>query len=305
MRSLLERKSTAGHVTNFIDAVSGPTLGKLQHPSPHFPIEIGSRIASLGALFAALEEMSRLSDTDESSIQAWRIRRTALPLFQGRAAGIFHVVMSEPNYRLTVVLRVVTAAGVMVCPYRSIGRTTCLVGLSILQLLKGYRSSYGSDGSDQMTFIVIASSALESICPKEYSTAVMINGFISFQSMLSYMTSGMAKWKSPSWRSGDALDDVLRTQTYGDADLYKVFRRSRRVAKWLARLVFVSETTLPLLILGSRKSRLLAMSTGFIFHIGVAKFMGLNRFVWAFCSTYPSLNFSSKLVRRKLGFKAP
>lgn len=282
-----------------------PLLHALRRPrrdrlgAAHAAVATGGRIGAVGALIAACEELSRPSDMAEGSLQSWSVRRTAHPVFRGRWRGVFDLVMRHPNHQVVTGLRALAALGVMFSPTRSRRHTVCAAGLSGLLLVKGLRSSYGSDGSDQMTFLVTTASAIAGACPSNRAVGALMASAVAAQSTLAYVTSGVAKLRAPAWHNGDALEDVLRTHAYGDAGLYRWLIRDRRRSRWLSRAVVAAESLFPLPLVAGPVVRRAALGAGALFHLVNARYLGLNRFIWAFTATYPSVDLMAARLMRE------
>lgn len=80
--------------------------------------------------------------------------------------------------------------------------------------LLNLRSSYGIDGSDQMTTQVFGALFL-GFLPGTTRAQDAALWYIALQACLSYGTAGFVKVISPYWYRGDALFGIFNTRTYG------------------------------------------------------------------------------------------
>ena len=100
--------------------------------------------------------------------------------------------------------------------------------------------------------------------------------------------SHQVKLLNPDWRSGAALRDVFAYSAYPVAEGMRGLAAQPRlliVASWA---VISLELAFPLALI-SQPTLIAALVLCFAFHLANAVFFGLNRFVWAWVATYPSL----------------
>ncbi|MFM8575366.1 MAG: hypothetical protein ACKOBF_05700, partial [Limnohabitans sp.] len=111
--------------------------------------------------------------------------------------------------------------------------------------------------------------------------------YITLQSLTSYFMSGWVKLLHASWRSGRALPQFLDTGIYGPLPSNSLYRQP-----WLARTISwtftVWEGLVPLALLDVRLAALFC-AVASVFHFLVFRFFGLNRFFWAWMTTYPAI----------------
>jgi hypothetical protein len=164
-----------------------------------------------------------------------------------------------------------------------------LVGLT---LLSHFRVSATNDGSDQFTLIVLIACALgEAIgTPLAYRGACY---FIAGEAMVAYSTSGWLKLLERDWRDGSVVTDILASSTYGNPLLLRTFANHRTLAHCAGLIVAAGDCTLGIAALLPPPVALVALVAGVVFHLGIARVLGLNTFLWAFCATYAPMFFVS------------
>lgn len=256
-----------------------------------------TRITAVGAVVGALEELSRPDDMHNRSLFSWPIRRTGLRVLSNRKHDAVLWALEHPRYQGIVALRGAAALGVLTTSSTSRLRSACLLMLSGLMLAKSYRHTYGSDGSDQLSFITTTVAGAASLPGLSARHRGLLAGFLTFQSTLSYFSAGVAKLRSPAWRDGSAVTGIFRTKTYGDEGLYEFIRDRPWAAKMLAWSVIVAETAFPIVLVLPPLPRRALLGLAATFHVGNARFMGLNRFFWAFLGTYPVVDQSAEVIR--------
>jgi hypothetical protein len=145
-------------------------------------------------------------------------------------------------------------------------------------------------GSDAMWFQVQVGLLLASLAGAYPVLARVGLGWIAAQSVLSYWLAGVVKLRNASWRSGEAVRQLLASD-----GPYVIWTPARGLAgragvcRALAWVVIGFEVLFPLVLLMPVEGRCVWLTVGLVFHAGNAVVLGLNRFVWAWAATYPAL----------------
>jgi hypothetical protein len=190
---------------------------------------------------------------------------------------------------LSWVFRLRAACGVALCLPLPTNAAAVTAGIAlVLSILIGYRNLVAGDGSDQMTVIVLAGLIIAG-GPFDARTRLAGYVLIAGQAILSYVTAGVAKAISPTWRQGEALPLILRTATYGTHQFARWCADRTGVARALCWATILFEVLFPFAVLAPMPIFIAALASGVLFHTGIAMLMGLNVFTWAFVATYPSL----------------
>jgi hypothetical protein len=118
--------------------------------------------------------------------------------------------------------------------------------------------------------------------------------FIAIQSATSYFISGGVKLLSAEWRTGHALPFFLDGGVYGPLSVHSLywFQPVAMVVSWG---FIVWECAIPLALL-SLSNALVFCVAGLVFHSLVFWYFGLNRFVFAWLSSYPALCFIASVI---------
>ncbi|MGE3752811.1 MAG: hypothetical protein AB7I45_01500 [Planctomycetota bacterium] len=147
----------------------------------------------------------------------------------------------------------------------------------------------GGDGAEEMALLVTLAILACTGPLSSPSTALAANYFIAGQCLLAYFVAGVAKLGSMTWLSGEALGLVTQTETYGHPAVNRLIRARPlvgRIATWSALLF---EVTTPPAVLFSPSAAYVLVAVGAVFHVTCAYVMGLNGFLLAFASAYPSV----------------
>lgn len=145
-------------------------------------------------------------------------------------------------------------------------------------------------GSDSMTFQVLIGLLIAALSVANPILVRVGLGWIAAQSVLSYFLAGIAKLKTYNWRTGLALQALLRTD--GPYTIFKPTRKfaeSKALCAGLSWMIIGFEIAFPLVLILPWEGKLVMLSIGSLFHITNAVVLGLNRFIWAWAATYPAL----------------
>lgn len=257
------------------------------------PLGTAERVSAITQVISSAEYLVRRKDRRRGGLNHWENTRAQIPTKTRWAVRLRDTVARES---VTTALHVsrLAAGAVLVAPVRSNAlRASANLYLAGTQVLLYPRHLYGTDGSDQVSFLVQTAAGIGRTGGTDATRRAAIE-FIGAQTALSYCAAGVAKLPGADWRSGDALVKIMRTETYGDAQFHDLLRQYPGAARLLCHAVLALEVGFPLLM--ARQGRyvdagLLAMGS---FHVANARLMGLSRFAWAFLSTYPALRSTAR-----------
>ncbi|MFE9190990.1 hypothetical protein ACFYL6_15380 [Micromonospora sp. NPDC007208] len=257
------------------------------------PLSSAERLSAVTHLLSSLEYMARSVDRQPGGLNNWEYTRDQFPLKSRRVQKLMDLVAREPVTQAIHASRA-AAAAVLISPVGDNRvRMACNAYLSASQLVVYPRHFFGTDGSDQVSFLVQTAAALGRLGGTDRSRKIA-SDFIGAQAVLAYGASGLAKLPGHRWRSGDALIKIMRTQTYGDEQFFQLLSKWPAASRLLCHAVLALECGFPLLLLKNGRHidlGLLAMGS---FHLANARLMGLSRFAWAFVATYPSVRALAK-----------
>lgn len=170
-----------------------------------------------------------------------------------------------------------------------------LLGIHIFYAKK-WRGTYNG-GSDMMSFTVIVGLLIASLPFLPHTQFFKHLGLllIAVQSLLSYVIAGLVKIKSPNWRNGQALVAFISCTRYHQGSPF-----IDKYAKLLSWSVILFELSISFLVL-SQGGIFLFIGLAVLFHVMNAWYFGLNRFFWAWASTWPALVYLSQVIVKTQG----
>lgn len=163
-----------------------------------------------------------------------------------------------------------------------------LLALSLhsLLILHRYQGPYNG-GSDKMGLLILYCLCLSHWLPEGIGAEIAF-GYLGIQVVLSYFISGQVKIVNPDWRSGRALQDVFAFSAYPVSEAFRDLANRPRLLWHASWAVMVFEVLFPLSFL-TATTLVIALGLAALFHLANAILFGLNRFVWFWIASYPSL----------------
>jgi hypothetical protein len=230
--------------------------------------------------------------------QLARFRELAIfltPIDEGRDFRYERVV------KALLVARVVLAPAVIFSVLFLDSAAGALTLLALTSLSMRFIWPVGGSGADQLQLITVVSASLCYLLLEPASAAHWAALYISFQLILSYITTGWSKLSSPVWRKGDVLSKIFSTYSYGHPQMGAMLARNTRlnqVATWGPMILF---SLTPFFFIQPTTGLLaLFLALAFAFHLGTGLFMGLNNFAITFPATYPCVVYAHAYFQSQL-----
>jgi len=245
-----------------------------------------------GIAISTAEFLASWRQYQRRGLYSWQLIRERRYL---RDQRFLPILFDLPGYLIILGVRLVAvlslAGSVLVT--RALSPALLLLLLATT-LIVNYRHSYGMDGSDQISSILVVVLMLYALSPGNPLVAQAGLWFLTLQACLSYFAAGMAKIFSKKWRRGSAVFEILNTFSFGSPWVSKLLKDhpfSARLASWV---VVAFEVLFPLVLVTGERGLVLFLAGGLLFHLLNAFLMGLNSFVWSFSATYPAIVFCAR-----------
>jgi hypothetical protein len=254
------------------------------------PLLFAAVIASVGLIVARLEDLACIKDFSNKGLLSWPVYKYRYGISASGIVGkILNFFFHQKHYRLVLFSNILSSLIIFLGLWN---RDIFILGITLALLtciLVITRCTYGLDGSDQMTIIVLSSVLIGSIGGEGSLAYKAATWFITLQLVLSYFVSGIYKFSSPIWRSGLAIQNILWLDGYGAKWAYAIVGESRILALINCWFVMSWELFFPTIFFTGYVGFLVFLSIGLLFHMGCAVIMGLNNFLFAFLACYPCL----------------
>ncbi|MFN7684823.1 MAG: hypothetical protein ACK5QT_05365 [Oligoflexia bacterium] len=247
-------------------------------------------LVAWAVFFQSLELLSLRREFSSRGIWRWK---TIAPEF-GLLARIFRGVLGDRSFSWLLVFQAVAAAAIAGGSGQYL--PLCLA-LGCLLVSMRFRGAFNG-GSDCMTLVVLGSVAGARAMGSSPRAELVALGYIGVQSALSYGVAGWAKLKEPCWRDGSALGLFMRFPQYAWPRPLAALLGSSAISRLSCWAVIAGElgffVVLGATALGFKLSLAAAawvLIFGAVFHLVNFWAFGLNRFFWAWLSSYPALFF--------------
>ncbi|MFJ1542166.1 alpha/beta fold hydrolase [Micromonospora chalcea] len=257
------------------------------------------RLGALTHLVASLELLTRSADRGAGGPNDWAVARRRLD-DRGSVARRVLTATAQPGAATALHAARAASAVFLLAPTdrfrRSRAAANAVIAASSVGTFPGH--VYGTDGSDQASFLVQATAALarSSRQPRVADAALW---FLALQSTLNYTASGWVKMVSPTWRSGRAMPGVMRTVTYGHRGAWRATQRFPRSSTAVGHAVLALECLFPIVFAGRGRLAPLFVGSAAAFHAANAGLMGLGRFVGAFSAMHPAVLYVTDPRRKQ------
>lgn len=252
------------------------------------------QLSAIGVALSSLEFLARPEEFLDTGLLGWQVGRTRYKWTSRSASKYLDPAFQVPGIYAVIALRFAAALALM-NPKTDRATRSVAVGIVLTSgVALNARNSFGTDGTEHMNLISFAALAASKFFPQDRMAREACAWFIAYQSCLSYFASGLSKLTGAPWRQGTAVQGVLRTHTYGSKPASQLLRRYPILSKMLSWGTIAGETVFPAVLVAPKNPARALLGTGVAFHLGNAVFMGLNRFLWAFCGTYPAVMHCSK-----------
>jgi hypothetical protein len=192
------------------------------------------------------------------------------------------------------VLNCATITGGLLVLGRRQDRTAQVAGAALMvasNKLSEIRTPYGRDGADQMAAVILSYRLATALIPDRRVSDDLFLRAVNVQTCISYLASGAAKAISSTWLSGEALERVLKTNSYGQSFTARQLLKHPRLMRLLTWSTIGWESAFPVVYMLTPRRADQAMVLVKLFHLGVALTMGLPRFFWGFSTSHHSVAY--------------
>lgn len=259
-------------------------------------------IMGMGIFIAATEYVVKIQIFSKNGMLScelqqvnWRSKNSR-SLLQKLSAIIFN----EQGLKYVFIIRCINILLLFIFPFGTLAGWVLLYALGLNIYISSTITHYGSDGSDQMSMLIIITLIL-CLIPK--GNSLLVNAgvwFIALQSCLSYAAAGISKLASAEWRSSKAIRSIFSTRTYGSEQVALSLKKYPFLNVFLCWNVMITETLFPLCLILPMHFAIIFLIWGFTFHLLSAIIMGLNAFFWAFMATYPAIIYVNLQIHHSI-----
>jgi hypothetical protein len=250
-------------------------------------------LAALGMGISSLEYLVKIEVFGHNGLLSWKVIQIRWgSVFEKTLLRAFaEKIFTQTGMRIVLTVRCITLLLLVLIPPLTVVHWLLLALLFANIVICSLIAFYGTDGSDQMNVVIIATAFLCTAPIASETLSKVGLWFIGLQACLSYTVAGISKLVSSEWRNGTAVRDIFSSKTYGTKWAYDFLQKDSWVNSFLCWNVIIMETLFPLCLILPWESALIFLIWGGIFHLFCAAIMGLNSFFWSFVATYPAIIF--------------
>jgi hypothetical protein len=212
----------------------------------------------------------------------WRWRTLAPELGPLRAVLAYRPFVAVLAVRLVLALALVAGARGAVAP--ALWVATLVVNLR-------FRGTFNG-GSDLMTMVALTGLAVAHLGHRSPVVVAAALVYVAAQATLSYLVAGVVKVANPQWRRGEALAAFVARPDVAVVRRAVGGPRRARAASWA---VMGFECAFPLAFV-SVAAAWVFVALALVFHLATVAAFGLNRFLFAWASTWPAVVWVARLV---------
>jgi hypothetical protein len=241
-------------------------------------------------LSLVLQSLEFMAIARSDRVMVWDLQLDEMPTRPAGLRTVLRIFFQPLVYQALLMLRGVLAVLLMAGAH-GLWLSIPLMIIAVLLLFR-WRGAFNG-GSDFMTLAglsgLLLSDALAVLIGPETGWRAGL-WWVTLQLITSYFMSGWVKLKHHGWRDGSALPLFLDTGIYGPLPDTSLLRQPG-VARALSWAFILWEGMFALVFLDVRLAWLGCL-TGASFHWMVFRYFGLNRFFWAWLTTYPALIYA-------------
>lgn len=256
-------------------------------------------LTGLHAMYSSLELYSVRGHYGVSGFLSWKVVQVYVDNIRGSALltpllARFSTLLIG-RVCLGGVLVGLGTLGTSVPLYRQVLPIAVGVGF-LLDVVIVLRHPAGLSGAFDMSLVTHAGLFVATIMP--WNRSVQLAGllFVAIQGLLGYFLAGVAKVAGEQWRSGQAIEMVLSTKTWGDDRLYRLVERHPWLKPIAGNTVILFEVAFPVVLFVDPQTAIGIFAIGIVFHLVNAAVMGINSFIIMFPATYPAIYYLNQLV---------
>lgn len=267
-------------------------ISAIDTSDPQFFLNLTLALVGIGVVLSSLEDLRRYRSFSDDGLQSWRVARLHNRILSRTPVRVLaDAVLSYSRFRWLIATRLSVMCLLLTFQFGDWAQTSLLFLLGVCTVAYNVRSPFGLSGDHQMTTIIVVALLFASLVPDGHIVEYLSLWFIAIQGVLSYVIAGWFKLASSTWRSGDALLGIMRTDVYGNRSYYRMLRRWPPVATGTAWTVIAFESLFFLVFANQPALTFGFLLMGALFHLHAAFIMRLNLFFWAFVATYPAIVF--------------
>lgn len=254
-------------------------------------VDLSVFLLSIGLAIQGFEDIVLRCSFNKSALLSWRIERTDF-CSDSIVQRILDFFFSPIRFSFFLGFRlVISLTCILMFVFGNSIHPVLVILLFACTMLFGFRSRHGLDGSHHMFLVVLLPCAIAKSVDADSTVVTVCVMYIAAQLTLSYFISGVTKIRGNRWRDGTAFAGIFSTDAYGSPMLFRLSEQLPICGLLICWCIIIFETLFPIVFFLPDYGQIGVLGIGVMFHLVIAIFMGLNKFIWAWWSAYPSLGW--------------
>lgn len=251
-------------------------------------------LSYISLLISSVETIGSYKLFKESTgLYSWRVHKTQTNYFNKKAINILYSFYGIIILNLLIILLIIVSF-YLVYKWEIETFLQLHVLITLMSLVLYYRIMGIINGANHKYNLIFISISLAILLRTEYSLHASLI-FISICTLLCYFTAGIYKIFERKWRNGEYLLEILNTTIFSSDYVKNKINTNPKysnISKY-ASIVFITwEISSIIAIFSPQFFFIPYLLLGVIFHLTVAKLMGLNTFLWSYVASYPAVIFT-------------
>lgn len=247
-------------------------------------------LALLAAAHSTLQLLGARELWSPEGLLSWRVVRSYRRVTSaGALARVLDRLFQPAAFTALLALRLGAALLALALPTSAEVETLAVPAILVTSALVMLRLFISRSGGDQLCLILFGALFCRVLGGRTPVVTEACLWFVALQACLAYFGAGVAKLRSPLWRSGEAVRWVVNSRLWGHPGLARLLCKRPYLFRWLAWVIMVPECLFPLILVVGRPAGYLFLLWGVALHLSLGVVMGVNVFPLPFFATYPAL----------------
>ena len=250
------------------------------------------RLLGLAVFLQSIELLQLRGAMSARGVWQWALIRSELRGVPAILRRAFDQLLEYPNVVGLISAQLAAAGTILILPptHRHWLPLFVIFTSTVLIAIR-FRGTFNG-GSDYMTTLVALMLLIARLFPLHSTVGAACLYYIAVQTCLSYFVAGIVKIRNTEWHTGSVLPRFLNTPRYAAPSTIRSALSGPSASVAASWGVMVFECAFPAALFSPRLATAL-ISAAFLFHLTNVFVFGLNRFLFAWMSTYPAVYWAS------------
>lgn len=246
---------------------------------------------AIGIFVDTIEKIFAFKEYQKEGFLSWTSFRTnkyfshKLKIF----LPLLDIIFSDAVWLAIIFFRLFCATLILFVSNQAIN-ISCIIYLLFSGGLVNLRHApFGAETQNRFSLTILLALLIAHLLPTPKTQHICI-WFIALQLCFTYFTAGIYKIKNNEWKNGNGFINVVQnTQFNLSKGIVKYFTKHLFLGKLINWNVIIIECLFPLVIFLTTPFHYFFLTWGLLFHLLIAFFLRINKFMWIWFACYPSI----------------